>query len=79
MNKEENPKQYDLEGRTFGFAKNVRLFVEKLPKSLSNLEDIKQLIRSSGSVRNRTLNSRSNRVNDDFQFDYEKIAIVFIF
>jgi four helix bundle protein len=39
----------DLEIRTFEFAKNVRRFVKKLPKSLSNFEDSKQLIKSSGS------------------------------
>ncbi|MFH0779621.1 MAG: four helix bundle protein [Parcubacteria group bacterium] len=41
---------YDLEERTFIFAKNVREFVRKLPKTVANLEDGKQLIRSSGSV-----------------------------
>jgi len=28
----QNPKQYDLEERTFLFAKKVREFVRKLPK-----------------------------------------------
>lgn len=41
---------YDLEERTFQFAKRVRLFVKTLPKTVGNLEDTKQLIRSSGSV-----------------------------
>jgi four helix bundle protein len=41
---------YDLEERTFLFAKNVRLFVKKLPSSIANIEDGKQVIRSSGSV-----------------------------
>lgn len=40
----------DLEIRTFEFAKNVRKFVKKLPKFLSNFEDAKQLIKSSGSI-----------------------------
>jgi len=40
----------DLEVRTFEFAKNVRKFVKKLPKTLSNFEDAKQLIKSSGSI-----------------------------
>ena len=43
-------KKYDLEDRTFEFAKRVRAFVRALNKCLGNLEDGKQLIRSSGSV-----------------------------
>ena len=43
-------KKYDLEERTFQFALNVRLFVKKLPKSVINYEDGKQVVRSSGSV-----------------------------
>ena len=50
MTKTQNPKQYDLEERTLIFAKNVRNFVKKLPKTTGNFEDGKQLIRSSGSV-----------------------------
>ena len=41
---------YDLEERTATFAKAVRAFVQKLPKSITNREDIPQLIRSSGSI-----------------------------
>jgi len=41
---------YDLEERTFQFAKNVRNFVKTLPKTIANIEDTRQLIRSSGSV-----------------------------
>ena len=41
---------YDLEERTYLFAKNVRLFVKKLPPTIANIEDGKQVIRSSGSV-----------------------------
>ena len=40
---------YDLEERTFRFAKDVRLFCRRLPKNLSLIEDTKQLIKSSGS------------------------------
>jgi four helix bundle protein len=41
---------YDLEERTLEFSKAVRLFVAKLPRTLANIEDVKQLIRASGSV-----------------------------
>lgn len=50
MTEIKNTKQYDLEERTFLFAKNTRGFIKKLPKTIGNLEDGKQLIRSSGSV-----------------------------
>jgi len=50
MEKIISTKQYDLEDRTFKFAQDIRLFVKQLPKIQSNLEDIKQLIRSSGSI-----------------------------
>lgn len=45
-----NSKQYDLEERTFKFAKDVRSFVKKLPKTIGNIEDGKQVVRASGSV-----------------------------
>jgi len=50
MPKAQDSKQYDLEDRTLEFAKQVRLFVEKLNKTPANYEDGKQVIRSSGSV-----------------------------
>ncbi|WP_371003988.1 four helix bundle protein [Muriicola sp. E247] len=45
-----NNKVYDLEERTYLFARDCRLFVKSLPNTLSNIEDGKQLIRSSGSI-----------------------------
>ena len=51
MNNSQNSKPiYDLEERTFQFAKDVRLFVKTLPKSIANFEDEKQLVKASGSV-----------------------------
>ena len=41
---------YDLEERTFQFAKAVRLFVKTLPKTTANIEDSKQVVKASGSV-----------------------------
>jgi four helix bundle protein len=43
-------KVYDLEERTYLFAKQVRAFVKLLPRSVGNFEDSKQLVRASGSV-----------------------------
>lgn len=46
----EGKKVYDLEKRTRVFAQDVRNFVRRLPKTIANTEDGKQLIRSSGSI-----------------------------
>ncbi len=43
-------KVYDLEERTYLFARDCRLLIKNLPKTISNIEDGKQLVRSSGSV-----------------------------
>ncbi len=47
---EGSKKVYDLEERTFEFARDIRLFVRKLEVNTWNKEDIKQVVRSSGSV-----------------------------
>lgn len=44
-----NSKQYDLEDRTYRFARDSRDFVKKLPRTIANIEYGKQLINSSGS------------------------------
>ena len=41
---------YDLEDRTLKLAVSIRTFTNLLPKTLANIEDTKQLIRSSGSI-----------------------------
>jgi four helix bundle protein len=43
-------KQYDLEDRTFEFARASRTFVKRLPRTIANIEDAKQFIRASGSI-----------------------------
>ena len=43
-------KPRDLEDRTFFFAESVRAFVKQLPRTISNTEDVRQLVRASGSV-----------------------------
>ncbi|HEX4707228.1 MAG TPA: four helix bundle protein [Candidatus Udaeobacter sp.] len=47
---EDGAKRRDLEDRTFRFAESVRAFVKQLPRSLSNTEDVRQLVPASGSV-----------------------------
>ena len=41
---------YDLEERTYLFAKKVRILIKTLPRTIVNIEDSKQLVRSSGSI-----------------------------
>jgi four helix bundle protein len=50
MSEGENPKRFDLEERTYEFAKRARAFVKRLAKTIGNIEDARQLVRSSGSV-----------------------------
>ena len=45
-----NKKLYDLEDRTFKFAQDCREFIGRLPRTIAQIEDAKQLVRSSGSV-----------------------------
>ena len=47
---EDGSKPRDLEDRTFLFAQSVRTFVKQLPRTISNTEDVRQLVRASGSV-----------------------------
>lgn len=50
MFENQNSKKYDLEDRTFNFAHNVRSYLRKAKKTIISIEDMKQLVRSSGSV-----------------------------
>lgn len=50
MEKTQNTNKYrELEARTTEFAKRCRNYIKRLPKTISNIEYGKQLIRSSGS------------------------------
>lgn len=50
MDETQPQKLYNLEERTFQFAKDCRILVRQLPKTTGNFEDGKQLVRSSGST-----------------------------
>jgi four helix bundle protein len=58
--------RYDLEDRTLEFAKRVRIFVKKIKKTISNFEDSKQLIRSSGSVGANYIEANESLGKKDF-------------
>ncbi len=62
----ENKKQYNLEKRTAEFAKNIRIFVRSLSKSISNIEDGKQVVRSSGSVGANYIEANESLSKKDF-------------
>ena len=66
MTKMENPKQYDLEDRIFEFAKRIRTLVKKLTKTIGNIEDGKQVIRSSGSVGVNYIEANESLSKKDF-------------
>ena len=67
MTKIQNTKPvYDLEERTFQFAKAVRLFVKTLPKTIANIEDGKQLIKASGSVGANYIEANESLGKKDF-------------
>ncbi len=61
-------KPYDLEERTFQFAKGIRLFIKSLEKTIANFEDIKQVVRSSGSVGANYIEANESLSKKDFVF-----------
>lgn len=68
MDKDPNVKpNYDLEERTFQFAKNVRLSLKHIDKTLANVEDCKQLVRASGSVGANYIEANEALSKKDFQ------------
>lgn len=83
MTKIQNTKQYDLEERTLGFAKKVRTFVKKLPRTIPNLEDTKQIIRSSGSIGANYIEAKESRywlellaTNGDKSLENERSVLI---
>jgi four helix bundle protein len=62
----QSTKQYDLEERTFNFAKSVIEFINKLQKTLANVEVSKQLVRSAGSVGANYIEANESFSKKDF-------------
>ena len=65
-NSQNSKPKYDLEERTFQFAKDVRLFVKSLLKTIANIEDVKQLIRAAGSVGANYIEANESLGKKDF-------------
>jgi len=66
MDKNKNSKLYDLEERTLEFAKQVRLFIKKIPRTIGNIEDGKQVVRSSGSIGANYIEANESLSKKDF-------------
>ena len=67
MNNSQSSKRiYDLEDRTFKFAKDVRFFINSLNKNISNIEDAKQLVKASGSVGANYIEANESLSKKDF-------------
>lgn len=66
MTENQNSKRYDLEDRTLNFAKQVIEFLNKLPKTLANMEISKQLVRSAGSVGANYIEANESLSKKDF-------------
>ena len=66
MDKPQLKKPYDLEERTLQYTKDVISLVNKVPKSLSNIEIAKQLIRSVGSVGANYIEANESLGKKDF-------------
>ncbi|MFS4493213.1 four helix bundle protein [Maribacter sp. 2308TA10-17] len=61
-------KTYNLEERTYEFARDCRFLVSKLPKTISNIEDGKQLVKSSGSVGANYIEANEKLGDKDLKF-----------
>lgn len=59
-------KRYDLEARTLQFARDIRTFVRELPQDTTTREDIKQLVRSSGSIGANYIEANESLSKKDF-------------
>jgi four helix bundle protein len=59
-------KQYDLEERTYEFARDVRTLIKKLPRTIANIEDARQLVNSSGSVGSNYIEANEALSKKDF-------------
>ena len=66
LKRTEGSKRYDLEERTLQFAKDIRAFVKMLPRTIANEQDIRQLVRASGSVGANYIEASESLSKKDF-------------
>ncbi len=65
MTESQNPK-YDLEGRSFQFAREVRLYVKTAKIHPLQFDDAKQVVRSSGSIAANYIEANEGLSKKDF-------------
>ena len=63
-----NSKRYDLEDRTFAFAQRVIAYIRTLPKTIANVEVMKQLVKASGSVGANYIEANEAVSKNDFKY-----------
>ena len=61
-----NKPIYDLESRTLEFTKQIKLLIKGLPRTLTNIEFSKQLIRSAGSIGANYIEANESLGKKDF-------------
>ena len=66
MTKIRSSKQYDLEDRTLTFSKRTIEVINKIPKTITNIEIGKQLMRSAGSVGANYIEANESLSKKDF-------------
>lgn len=66
MAEEVAARRYNLEERTFEFARSCKEFLKKIEKSIHNIEYYKQLIRSSGSVAANMIEANEGFSRNDY-------------
>jgi len=59
--------RYDLEERTFEFARRCRAFVRTVPRTITTLSDAKQLVNASGSVAANYIEANEALSKKDFR------------
>lgn len=66
MNQTRKSKQYNLEESTLEFSRETINFTKSLPRTLANIEIIKQLIRTVGSVGANYIEANESLSKRDF-------------
>jgi four helix bundle protein len=59
-------RTFDLEERTFQFARRVRLLIKRIPRTMGNIEDGRQVLRSSGSIGANYIEANESLGSKDF-------------
>ncbi len=66
-----NKQEFDLEERTYVFARNCRLLVREIPKTIENIDDCKQLVKALGSVSANYIEANEALSKKDFYISYK--------